>query len=117
MGGQLVGEKYHPFFPDAPHAGAHDQFLAIVDKHPEVLQLALAHVVVQELIRSNKNFDKDGLPKWHASIGALKDGVEPGNYGFDPLNLAGKTDAAKAQRRNQEVNNGRLAMLACLGSR
>lgn len=40
---------------------------------------------------------------------------EPGAYGWDPLSLMPKTEEAKLVRNNQEVNNGRLAMVAALG--
>jgi len=45
----------------------------------------------------------------------LKDGKEGGNYGFDPLSLMPKNADAAEKRKNQELNNGRLAMLAALG--
>lgn len=113
--GQLVAEKFHPFLPDAPHATAYEQFQYAIDKNPLILQLALAQIVAQELIRGNSFFTNDGLPSWHAKIGALKDGVEPGTYGFDPLGLMPKDPEAAKARKAQEVNNGRLAMVAALG--
>ena len=40
---------------------------------------------------------------------------QPGDYGFDPLNLGGKTPAAKATMQAKEIENGRAAMLAFAG--
>ena len=42
-------------------------------------------------------------------------GREPGYYGFDPLNLGGKTDAQIASMKAKEIENGRAAMLAFAG--
>ncbi|CAN8076962.1 unnamed protein product [Agarophyton chilense] len=40
---------------------------------------------------------------------------DPGNYGFDPLNLAG-TPEKKKRRQTSEIKNGRLAMIAIGGA-
>lgn len=45
----------------------------------------------------------------------LKNGVRPGEYGFDPLGLMPKDPEARKARESQEINNGRLAMVASLG--
>lgn len=42
-------------------------------------------------------------------------GREPGNFGFDPLNLKGKTEAEMQTMQLKELTNGRLAMLAYSG--
>jgi len=112
--GQLLAEKFHPFVPGATGT-AYEQYKFATDNNPLILKLALAQVVVQELIRAKSFFTNDGLPAWHANIGALKDGAEPGTYGFDPLGLMPKDAAGQSARKAQEVNNGRLAMLAALG--
>mmetsp|Transcript_25570 Transcript_25570/g.61607 ORF Transcript_25570/g.61607 Transcript_25570/m.61607 type:complete len:82 (+) Transcript_25570:299-544(+) len=57
----------------------------------------------------------DRMPSWHAKIGSMQDNAEPGAWGFDPLGLMPKTAEGKKQRQAQELNNGRLAMLAALG--
>jgi hypothetical protein len=48
---------------------------------------------------------------------AEKNGVEylPGNLGFDPLGLAGKTTEERKYKLSAELFNGRLAMLAITG--
>lgn len=41
--------------------------------------------------------------------------LNPTDYGFDPLNLGGKTDGQKRFMQEAEVFNGRLGMLAIVG--
>jgi hypothetical protein len=48
-------------------------------------------------------------------IGNVKGEYEGGNYGFDPLNLHGKTAAERLNMTNKELNNGRLAMVGFIG--
>lgn len=48
-------------------------------------------------------------------VADLKDEYEPGNFGFDPLGLMPKDDAGRKKRITQELNNGRLAMIAMIG--
>lgn len=44
----------------------------------------------------------------------IKKSHTPGDYGFDPLNIS--NDAAKLEKnKEQELFNGRIAMLACAG--
>ena len=39
----------------------------------------------------------------------------PGDLGFDPLNLKPEDDKDFLAIQNKELNNGRLAMIGCLG--
>ncbi|GAB5353359.1 hypothetical protein AAMO2058_000030200 [Amorphochlora amoebiformis] len=41
--------------------------------------------------------------------------VQPGDYGFDPLNLMPKDQKGASEMRLQELNHGRMAMMAILG--
>ena len=45
----------------------------------------------------------------------LRENYAPGDLGFDPLNLKPKEPAALLAMQNKELNNGRLAMIACAG--
>mmetsp|Transcript_2871 Transcript_2871/g.5480 ORF Transcript_2871/g.5480 Transcript_2871/m.5480 type:complete len:258 (-) Transcript_2871:187-960(-) len=104
--GQLFGEVHHPLFPDATGT-AWEQYVAIGKvAGPMFLYGFMAHVHIQEAGRFADRFD--GIEK-------LKAGQEPGVYGWDPLGLAPKNDEDLLRLKNQEVNNGRLAMVAALG--
>ena len=49
------------------------------------------------------------------SLRGIKKEYEPGEFGFDPLNLyefSGTSPAAKFTRREEELLNGRIAMMA-----
>jgi hypothetical protein len=48
-------------------------------------------------------------------ISTKNEGKEPGDFGFDPLRLAGKNDSQKFFMKEAEIFNGRLAMLAITG--
>jgi len=45
----------------------------------------------------------------------LKDGKEPGDYGFDPLGLKPEEPGLLRAAQDRELNNGRLAMLGIAG--
>ena len=44
----------------------------------------------------------------------IKDSHTPGEYAFDPLNISSNTESL-TKNKNQELFNGRIAMLACAG--
>lgn len=104
--GELLAEIHHPIFPTASGT-ALEQFQAVGKLcGPMFLYGFMAHVHAQEALRFSGRF-KDRH--------TLAEGQEPGAYDWDPLGLAPKNEEAKAKRQNQELNNGRLAMLASLG--
>mmetsp|Transcript_20743 Transcript_20743/g.28982 ORF Transcript_20743/g.28982 Transcript_20743/m.28982 type:complete len:176 (+) Transcript_20743:442-969(+) len=107
VAGILAAEKFHPVFPDASGT-AHEQLARVNELVPAFKWFALGHIIINEALRTPKfDIENRGDRLW--------EGEEPGNYGWDPLNLMPKTEDAKAVRSNQEVNNGRLAMVAALG--
>lgn len=99
-----------------PIANAFDlpTLLASGDRVPSVLNDGLAHA---------------GSPLfWIAAIAAtaaiefsetaeenFSEKLNPGDKGFDPLNLGGKTDAEQHYMQEAELFNGRLGMLAITG--
>jgi len=107
VAGILMAEKFHPVFPEISGT-AHEQLAAVFEKVPAFRWFALMHIWINEGLRLYKfDIEKRG--------GALKSGEVPGDYGYDPLNLMPKKPDAALVRQNQEINNGRLAMVASLG--
>jgi light-harvesting complex I chlorophyll a/b binding protein 1 len=51
-------------------------------------------------------------PPTSEGFNKLKEDYEPGNLGFDPLNLYPSDPAAQRTIKDKELNNGRLAMIA-----
>jgi hypothetical protein len=90
-----------------------DALLSVQDRVPSVLNGGLSNV---------------SPVFWVAALGAAaalegiqvsKEGlsteVAPGDLGFDPLGLAGKTESQKHFMQEAELFNGRLGMLAITG--
>jgi hypothetical protein len=106
--GILVAENFHPLFGgniDAPAYLAFQQtpleqfwpFVVIAIAIPEVLSFG--------------NYDTSDT----GALWILKDDVEPGDLGYDPLGLKPQDPAGFTEMRNKELNNGRLAMIATAG--
>lgn len=68
-------------------------------------------------VEAISRFWKPGFeaPTIFNNLGGLKSDFVPGDYGFDPLKIKPKTEAALLKMTNKEINNGRLAMLAVAG--
>ena len=49
---------------------------------------------------------------WGIKKASQEPGYFPGNYGFDPLGMYPKTEAAQKKMQLAEIKNGRLAMIA-----
>ena len=68
-------------------------------------------------VETISRFWKSGfkVPTISNNLGGLKSEFVPGDYGFDPLKIRPKNEAALLKMTNKEINNGRLAMLAVAG--
>merc|ERR1719498_1405401 len=111
--GYLVAESFHPLFGGDIDGPSFDAFQATPLQNlwiPIVAALGLIET------RAISTFKKPGfnIPKG-TNLWQMKDGHEPGDLGFDPLNLK-PTDPAKLRRKQEvELSNGRLAMLSIAG--
>nr|7Y5E_72 Chain 72, Fucoxanthin-chlorophyll a-c binding protein, chloroplastic [Porphyridium purpureum]7Y5E_7N Chain 7N, Fucoxanthin-chlorophyll a-c binding protein, chloroplastic [Porphyridium purpureum]7Y7A_77 Chain 77, Fucoxanthin-chlorophyll a-c binding protein, chloroplastic [Porphyridium purpureum]7Y7A_7o Chain 7o, Fucoxanthin-chlorophyll a-c binding protein, chloroplastic [Porphyridium purpureum] len=107
-------------------------------KHGRICMLAAVGLIVQELVTFGGKYFPKMLPvqahdfylggmsqlllfiaafeslSYFAIRETLEGKREPGDFGFDPLNL-GKEPAAFAKFRESELKNGRLAMIAVGG--
>jgi light-harvesting complex I chlorophyll a/b binding protein 1 len=108
--GAVVAEKFHPFFGgevDAPAA------LAVRDP-----ALALFWLPIFVATGALETFS---FGRWDGSEGegmtpALKEGLVPGDLGYDPLGIKPVDDPELLlKRQNQELLHGRLAMIASAG--
>mmetsp|Transcript_7449 Transcript_7449/g.10475 ORF Transcript_7449/g.10475 Transcript_7449/m.10475 type:complete len:220 (+) Transcript_7449:107-766(+) len=99
--GQLFAEAYHPLFPAATGTAWQQYETVNSIAGPMFLYGFMAHVHGQEGLRYSERYE---------SLGKLKEGQQPGVYGWDPLNL-GKhlTEDEKAARNAQEV----MKMISC----
>merc|ERR1719356_2268741 len=106
--GFLVGENFHPLFGgniDVPAYLAFQQ--TPLQTFWGAVLFAIAIPEVFSVFSFNSPF---GGEPW-----TVRSDHEPGNLGFDPLNLKPTDPAALKEMQNKELNNGRLAMLAAAG--
>jgi len=105
--GYLYGELFHPFF-----GGGFNQASYKLVNIPEMKTFWLVLAVAIGVVEFNWS-----IPAIKPGTGILggeyKDGREPGDFGFDPLEL--KDMLGDEGMANRELNNGRLAMLAITG--
>jgi len=109
--GFIVGERFHPLFGgniDVPALQAPAQVeLAVF--WPAVLAVTGGIEVATGLGRSEGTDDAGLTPE-------LKEGITPGDIGFDPLGLKKNYSPEEfVNIQNRELAHGRLAMIATLG--
>merc|ERR1711937_442636 len=106
--GFLVGENFHPLFGgdiDVPAYLAFQQ-TPLQTFWPAVV-FAIAILEVFSVFSFNTPL---GGEPW-----TIRSDHEPGDLGFDPLDLKPKDPKELLEMQNKELNNGRLAMLAAAG--
>lgn len=113
--GMLTAEKWNPLFGGKIMGISINHFQQTYNVWPQFWIAILAAIASVEAITISKGWEPvDG------SIlrSKLRDDYIPGNIGFDPFNLVPNKsydDPKFLEKRNKELNNGRLAMLAVAG--
>jgi len=108
--GFLVQESFHPLFGGQIEGAA-------IDSIPEISPVfwALLPVLIgmAETLRAQIGWNDPRLNP--DNFMTLRDGYEPGNLRFDPLNLKPTDPEELKTMQNRELNHGRLAMIAAAG--
>jgi len=121
--GILAAERWHPLF-NSPDGTAMEQAGYILKQYPGMAFGMGLFMSAIELLRAQKVFKNGGkkgdfiMRPYSSDALTLKDGVLPGDLGWDPLNCKPEKEDGEGgliERQTQEINNGRLAMLAVMG--
>jgi len=106
--GFLVAEQFHPLFGgniDVPSLVAFQQTPLQGFFFKCVLAIGIPEVLSVFTFQT----------PWEGETWAIKTDHEPGNLGFDPLNLKPNNAKDLKTMQTKELNNGRLAMIAFAG--
>ena len=105
--GFLVGEQFHPLW-----GGAIDvpSYIAFQETPLQTFWPAVILLLAVPEVFSVFTFESPNVEKW-----AIKADHVSGDLGFDPLGLKPAGEAELLNMQTKELNNGRLAMLACAG--
>lgn len=109
--GFLVQEQFHPIFPEI--GGPSIRQLDLVLQTPNGLTAGVTMLFAIWLTEISRA--RIGWMEPDVEMRTLRDGYEPGDLGFDPFGLKPKDSAGLFAMQTKEINNGRLAMLACAG--
>jgi len=106
--GFLLGEQFHPLFGGDIDVPA---YLAFQQTPLQTFWGAVVFAIAILEIQSVFSFNSPaGGEPW-----SIRSDHEPGNLGFDPLNLKPTDPKELKEMQTKELNNGRLAMLAAAG--
>ena len=109
--GFLVGENFHPIFADV--GGPAIRQLDVILQTPNGLTAGTAMLFA--IFFSETGRARIGWMDPDEEIRTLRPNYSPGDLGFDPLGMKPADEAGLKELQTKEINNGRLAMLACAG--
>jgi hypothetical protein len=72
-------------------------------------------IVLTELLSLFTFNSPFGMTPYGGEFWSIRSDYEPGNLGFDPLNLKPTNERDLKDMKTKELNNGRLAMIAIIG--
>jgi hypothetical protein len=111
--GFLVGENFHPLFGgdiDVPGIYAFQE-TPLQQFWPAVVAvIAIPEIFSVFTFNEPSDYFQGGPSLW-----TMKDGIVPGDLGFDPLGLKPEDPEEFKEMQTKELNNGRLAMIAAAG--
>ena len=109
--GFVVQEQFHPIFPQFGGPSIRQLDLVLTTENGELIGSCLLLAIwFSEFARA-----RIGWMEPEVEMRTLRENYSPGDLGFDPLGMKPKDDAGLMAMQNKELNNGRLAMLACAG--
>ena len=109
--GFLVQEQFHPLFADV--GGPAIRQLDVILQTPN--GLSAGTVMLFGIFFSEWSRAKIGWMEPEVEMRTLRPNYLPGDLGFAPLGFKPKDEAGLMTMQTKELNNGRLAMLACAG--
>jgi len=90
-------------------------FEAVDDKFPEFWVILLTFIGWLESISIKNNWEPIAVTKAENRVANLRDDVEAGDLGFDPLGWYPSDPVEQSTIKTKELQNGRLAMLGVAG--
>ena len=108
--GLILQDTFHPLFKDQVLGAPIYHYQIASTKYPWLTPAILASIGLIEAVNIKKGWD---FLSPSQGIATLREDYVPGDLGFDPLGLA-TTPENFSLMRTRELNNGRLAMIACL---
>ena len=108
--GLIVQNYFHPLFNDEVIGDPIYHYQIVSAKYPWLTSGILGVIALIEIANIKKGWEMKSITD---GIADLKEDYVPGDLGFDPLGLV-KVPGDFEMMRTKELNNGRLAMIACL---
>jgi len=109
--GLIVQDVFHPLFKDELIGKSIYHYQIVSERYPWVPAFLISFIGLIELINIQKGWEMVSLTD---GIADLRADYIPGDLGFDPFGLSSSGSDEFRVMRTKELNNGRLAMIACV---